>query len=680
MSKSIIDQFSNGCVRSLKSYFFILFLLFNSILHAKDLQSFEFYNQDLKDIVYVLSMRSGKSIVCDDTVVGMGNFLYVAQNNEEKSFDEIFDAFLYANKLFVTKTTSLWIVSKVKIDVTNNNKITVNSYESSISTILEKISEKISKSITYEVLPTHKISLHIQDVDYFDAVKLILQPYSEYVVTETASGFQITKRKANNYKEIQTDEERICDINYSNGYYDINIRNAKIESVLNNLFSYENAQYSSFVQSEDIVKSISFYQKNFSESLSLILEQVNSEAVYSDNVWYLFQKVSKSSKDSVQARNKKWFFINPIHYPSSKIVPLISTKYPSANIIEISNSKLALYITKEEYEDIKGYMHNLDENTNSDVISLKYIRTSDLLNLLPPAISREEIVDTGTGHSVFFIGTQDKRKLFVNQLKEIDLPKKLVRYDLLILQYDKGSNLSWGISTSIKPTKLGDRTLIYGDVGNLLNINFDAITSFGLTFSEKINAAIANNDASVFADTTLYGLSGEKIIFKNTNTYRYRDATLDQKTGKEVYSTVTREITSGLVLEIDGWVSGDNIITMSVNTSVSKQGVDTSNTTGNPPATTEKNITTKIRAKDGEPVILSGLSQNSLSTSSQGIPGVSKIPVLGNLFKKRNTTKEKTEMTIYLVPHIEQSIAAEKNESWKKLLYELVVENKGFRE
>ena len=106
MSKSIIDQFSNGCVRSLKSCFFILFLLFSSILHAKDLQSFEFYNQDLKDIVYVLSMRSGKSIVCDDTVVGMGNFLYVAQNNEEKSFDEIFDAFLYANKLFVTKTTS----------------------------------------------------------------------------------------------------------------------------------------------------------------------------------------------------------------------------------------------------------------------------------------------------------------------------------------------------------------------------------------------------------------------------------------------------------------------------------------------------------------------------------------------------------------------------------------------
>ena len=113
---------------------------------------------------------------------------------------------------------------------------------------------------------------------------------------------------------------------------------------------------------------------------------------------------------------------------------------------------------------------------------------------------------------------------------------------------------------------------------------------------------------------------------------------------------------------------------MQINTSVSKQGVDVSKKNGNPPPTSEKTITTKIRARNGEPVVLSGLSQTDLTQAEQGVPILSKIPLLGNLFKSKDLSKTKTEMTIYLLPHIEENPSEEKKESWKEILDEYLLQ------
>jgi Flp pilus assembly secretin CpaC len=87
----------------------------------------------------------------------------------------------------------------------------------------------------------------------------------------------------------------------------------------------------------------------------------------------------------------------------------------------------------------------------------------------------------------------------------------------------------------------------------------------------QLNLQLGEDKARVLADTTLNGISGQEIKFENTNTFRYRDITIDPETGKPFYTGTTREITSGLVLNINGWVSGDGMITMKVNAAVSKQ-------------------------------------------------------------------------------------------------------------
>ena len=78
------------------------------------------------------------------------------------------------------------------------------------------------------------------------------------------------------------------------------------------------------------------------------------------------------------------------------------------------------------------------------------------------------------------------------------------------------------------------------------------------------------------------------------------------------------------------------MVTTTVKATVSRQGADVSNTTGNPPPTYEKQITTQVRGMAGEPVILTGLKQTDMSESEQGVPWISKVPIIGWLFKGSN--------------------------------------------
>ena len=187
-----------------------------------------------------------------------------------------------------------------------------------------------------------------------------------------------------------------------------------------------------------------------------------------------------------------------------------------------------------------------------------------------------------------------------------------------------------------------------------MGFNLNVVTAFGITFAVRLQSSIEENHAKVFADTTLHGVSGKKINFQNTSTYRYRDNNLDPTTGKPIYSGITKEISSGIKLEIQGWVSGDGMITSTVTASLSRQGMDTSSKTGNPPPTTEKIVTTEVRGKSGEPLILSGLVLNADSYQQKRVPFLSKLPLLGNLFKSKETNSENSQVVIYLVPFLEE--------------------------
>ncbi len=70
------------------------------------------------------------------------------------------------------------------------------------------------------------------------------------------------------------------------------------------------------------------------------------------------------------------------------------------------------------------------------------------------------------------------------------------------------------------------------------------------------------------------------------------------------------------------------------------------------PTTTVRSATTSVVVSDSQTVAIGGLISDKLTASSQGVPYLSEIPVLGNLFKFDDKAKEKINLIILLTPRI----------------------------
>jgi general secretion pathway protein D len=70
------------------------------------------------------------------------------------------------------------------------------------------------------------------------------------------------------------------------------------------------------------------------------------------------------------------------------------------------------------------------------------------------------------------------------------------------------------------------------------------------------------------------------------------------------------------------------------------------------PEISQNKVTADIRMRDGEVNLIGGITQQTDSKSTSGIPGLASIPILGRLFSGENTEKDRTELVIALIPHI----------------------------
>jgi type II secretory pathway component GspD/PulD (secretin) len=631
----------------------ILFAVSCIALHGQNkrsqLISFDFVDQQIREILYAFSSYAGISIIGDDTVTGTASFQY-----NGASFEQAFDSFLLTSRLFVEKTNEVWIVSKIRI-TTNNELIVLDSLDATASQLTDKLGRKTNATILRDILPETRLSIHLETGSPREAVELYMKPFHDYTVEAADNYIHIKKASAAPFGSIAFGgASSLINIGENNGLFDVDIERAGIGEALNRLFQAAGREYLSFVRSDQMIERAKFSGRGFNETLKIILEQAGGEHKEIGDMFYIFPLQQSEIIASLKNEGKTWRSFEVLYHRTAEILPLIQSRFAGVQTVSLSgsNSFLAL-VSEETAEDIRGYIAAIDLPKRRETIRLKFIKTADLLKSLPPTAQPEDIVDAGDGNTFFFLGSDERKDLFLKDLEIIDRPQPRIRYDLFIIQVQESSNLNWSVQAEARSVRPGDRTMVTGQLGNLLNLNFDIITVFGYQFAAKLNLAISDSKANVFADTTLFGLSGQEIKFQNTSTYRYRDSNIDPNTGKPIYTGVTREIVSGLVLEIKGWVSGDGMITTTVTASVSKRGAEVSSAAGNPPPTSERVLTTQVRARSGETVVLSGLRQNDSSIVEQRLPLFSKIPLLGWLFKSKNNSNENSQMIIYLVPHVD---------------------------
>ena len=616
---------------------------------------FEFIQQDINEIIYAVSLSNKTPIICDDTVVGRASFRFAGTD-----FDTAFESFLTSNRLYVKKTDTVWTVSRIKIELSKVGEqqlFNVDAYDVIPSRLFEKMSEETGITIIHEALPNVTTSIHIKNVTVKEAVSLVMKSWSDYEIVDSNNVIQI-KRPQNTQNQHLLNAINIgkCDVSYvkdteNTFLYSINLEKCSLGNILEKLFAIEKKDFSIVIPSQTTIERLTATDKTFEEALELICSQCNTTFTKVNDVYIIH--LSQNSAEKLIKEETIWNSYTLKYTKADEIIPLLQMRFSNLKLLKLSDFSIIYENPISQIEEINDFISLCEIPKSSYVVKLQYIKPSYFLEHLPPSVTAKQFLDTGSGNTLFFLGSEEAYNLLLTELKEIDKPVTRIKYDLLILQVQETFSNKWNITNGIQTTSEGYDYNLQSFLGSVMSLNFDVIATFGYSFASQLQAGISENKVQVYADTTLHGVSGTNIKFQNTNTYRYREPYVDSTTGETKNTGVTREIVSGLILDIEGWVSGDGMVTTTVKATVSRQGADVSKSTGNPPPTYEKQITTQVRGMAGEPVILTGLKQNDISESQQRTPWISKIPIIGWLFKGKDKSKENTEMIVYLVPHID---------------------------
>lgn len=671
----------------------------------------DFRNQKIADIIYAVADVCSESVIIDETVSGNATFRF-----EDKDFKSAISRFAKHCQLYVDYIDGVYFVSKVQITTSDDGKLSLNTENVQVEPFINMLSRHTNRTILFDTLPNATITLRVKDATLEDVLNLTIIKLPNFALERVADGFYITKSAGNvNKRNID-----IFTLSEVDGKFSCNIQKATFSNVIETLFKKGRKEFSLLSKPNATLENLAYQDKSFDELLCLILNQCNFDFSVNDEVYYIYEiqkkdvikkfketriiKVNNLSIETLvnlfpnelnaqgfikQDKNSNSLIltgsfseINPIEQFIKKIdVPLDDRNYKSfyfenisakeavalipktfllSDIIMLpSDNGFVTQVTDESEEKITEFINIIDSKKENKAVRLKYIKSDELIKSLPPSIGKDSITQTSEPTLIFFSGTQKQYEDFYNNLKEIDKPRQQIKYQLLVIQRQKSTGLNWGASFDIGRSTESSGYSWSASVSNIFNINFDIISKFGIQFAGSLNAELSEGKSRVLADTTINGISGESLSFSNTNTSRYRDIIVDTK--GDLYTSTTREISSGLTLSINGWVSGDEMVTVKVDAQVSKQGSSDSSSSGKesdtmpPPSTSEKKVSTNVRTKSGEAVVIGGLFQQEEEVSEKRVPFFGKIPILGFLFKKKVVSMVETEFVIYLVPFVEKA-------------------------
>lgn len=115
------------------------------------------------------------------------------------------------------------------------------------------------------------------------------------------------------------------------------------------------------------------------------------------------------------------------------------------------------------------------------------------------------------------------------------------------------------------------------------------------------------------------------------------------------YSSV-QYLDTGIILKVRPRITRDGMVFLDIVQEVSKPG-SVADIYGNVRIDTSK-VSTSAMAPSGETVVLAGLINDGSTRSATGVPGLSRIPVLGGLFGQQGSGKTRDELVVLITPTV----------------------------
>jgi MSHA biogenesis protein MshL len=245
-----------------------------------------------------------------------------------------------------------------------------------------------------------------------------------------------------------------------------------------------------------------------------------------------------------------------------------------------------------------------------------------------------------------------------------------------------GARTSVGMSTpgsSLTPTGAINDSILNATPGSLLAQGGSTVNPlFGIAFQTNNFASLmefleTQGNLQVLSSPRIAAMNNQQAVLKvGTDDFFVTGITTNIATGTGsggapvITPTITvQPFFSGVALDITPSIDEDGSVILHVHPSVSsvasRNQIVNLGTLGNytlPLASSTVSETdTVVRAHDGNVVAIGGLMKISNSDSSAGLPGLGGLPVLGNLFSSKQTSRQKQELVILIKPTVVETDA-----------------------
>jgi type IV pilus secretin PilQ/predicted competence protein len=288
------------------------------------------------------------------------------------------------------------------------------------------------------------------------------------------------------------------------------------------------------------------------------------------------------------------------------------------------------------------------EDLKRDVIRLSNVNAQEMSkSILPLLSSRGKITVVERNNALIIFDTEQNIAQIRKTIKELDVETDQVSISCKIIQVGSGVlhnlGIRWGYFDRAAGTEIGAQHLPGGQVDNIVAGALEKLT-YGILAQDKFAIALEylfqNSKVEVVAQPQITTLDNKeaRIFMGSQVPIKYLD---------EARNTVVRMVDAGTELTVTPHITGDKRVMLNLNPK--KRSYELK---GEVPVINEQSAQTNVVVSDGETVVIAGLTSNTESTSEEGIPFLKDIPFLGNLFKRTKKSVDKSDLIVFVTPHI----------------------------
>jgi len=158
-------------------------------------------------------------------------------------------------------------------------------------------------------------------------------------------------------------------------------------------------------------------------------------------------------------------------------------------------------------------------------------------------------------------------------------------------------------------------------------------------------------DTKVIANPHLAALDNQKATIKAGDKIPINQQSIVGST-TNVVTTTSQYIDTGVLMQVTPHINQGGLVTLDVQVEVSNPG---DAPVGEAPPINTRSIQTMINVQSGQTMVMGGLIQEAKQNSSEGLPFLSRIPVIGGLFGAQTLKNNRSELVMFITPRVVES-------------------------